>query len=109
MENCTEISDISTGFTDLFFDDGGGGSRDLHISMYYNLSKLRYILLSHKSVSTCLWTSFTETTFLSYQIKVPNQPSNRIGGAYSINPKAVWEVKEYYDNKTYESRVNDSI
>lgn len=37
--------------------------------------------------------------------------SRRMDGAYpsSINPFAIWEVKEYYDNKTYGSRVNDSI
>jgi len=37
--------------------------------------------------------------------------SRRMDGAYPscVNPKVLWEVKEYYDNKTYGSRVNDSI
>jgi hypothetical protein len=37
--------------------------------------------------------------------------SRRMDGSYptSVNPIAVWEVKEYYDNKTYGSRINDSI
>lgn len=37
--------------------------------------------------------------------------SRRMDGAYptSINPLVLWETKEYYDNKSYGSRVNDSI
>ncbi len=37
--------------------------------------------------------------------------TRRMDGAYptSVNPNFVWEVKEYFDNKTYGSRVNDSI
>lgn len=37
--------------------------------------------------------------------------ARKMDGAYpdSVNPRVLWEAKEYYDNKTYGSWVNDSI
>lgn len=37
--------------------------------------------------------------------------SRRLDGAYptTVNPIAVWEVKEYYDNKSFGSRIADGV
>lgn len=37
--------------------------------------------------------------------------SRRMDGAYPsrFNPEAIWEIKEYYDNKTFGSRIADGV
>jgi hypothetical protein len=81
--------------------------------------------MRHPNYLTCIVNALTERTLGGYLfdgdpralpvILQDGRPvaimSRRLDGAYpdTTNVRAVWEIKEYYDNKTFGSRIADGV
>lgn len=81
--------------------------------------------MRHPNYLTCLVNMITEATLGGY--KFSGDPTNlitalsqgepvavlsrRLDGAYpsTVDARAIWEIKEYYDNKSFGSRIADGV
>jgi hypothetical protein len=82
-------------------------------------------VMKHHNYLTCMVNILTEATLggmefdpdphnltIGVKDKMPVAVmSRRFDGAYPgvVNPVAIWEIKEYYDNKTFGSRIADGV